>query len=333
MWTKVSKGQLLVGASDKEIRDTLAALRQVLFWGLIATLLVVFGFSHLYARRTQRRIDALSETLSAVSRGYIDQRVPLSRAGDDIDRVSKLINETLGDLQRLVENVNQSSSDIAHDLKKPIGRLQYQLETVLRNGADAPDYRQAIVKTQSGLAEIVSTFEALLRISQIEAGARKIAFTDLDLKDVMLQVIDIYDAVIEDAGQKFAGDIELQMPSTISGDRELLVQMFANLIENSIRHCPKGTSIRVELRSTGNLSTVTVSDTGPGIPEHERKNVFKRMYRLEKSRTSEGSGLGLSLVAAIAELHSASIKLLDAQPGLRIEIAFPRIARGTADRL
>jgi len=241
-----------------------------------------------------------------------------------------MTNEALAHLQKLMENVNQSSSDIAHDLKKPIGRLQYQMETTLREAKSIDDYRTAIIDAQARLAEITATFEAILRISQIEAGARKSGFQTLDLAQVMSQVADIYDVVIEDRGGRFFPARSQSGSYLISGDRQLLVQLFANLIENSIRHCPADCSINLALEQTESQLLAIVSDNGPGIPASERDNVFKRMYRLEKSRTSEGSGLGLSLVAAIADLHGAKVALEDAHPGLRVTVAFPKPARAVA---
>lgn len=329
-WTRVSKGRLLVGIGDAEVRETLGTLRQATTWGTLLTLCIVLVASLIYARRAQRRIDALETTLTAVSQGNIDRRVPVAGYDDDIDHVAIMTNEALSHLQKLIGNVNQASSDIAHDLKKPIGRLQYQMETTLREAKDVGDYRIAIMDAQVRLAEITATFEALLRISQIEAGARKTGFQSLDLGEVMSQVADIYDVVIEDQGGRFTPATPLPHPALILGDRQLLLQLFSNLIENAIRHCPAGSSISLALEQSDGAFRVIVSDNGPGIPASERENVFKRMYRLEKSRTSEGSGLGLSLVAAIADLHGAKVTLDDANPGLRVTVTFANAHRGAA---
>lgn len=321
-WTQVSRGRLLVGIGDAEVRETLKILRHATAWGTLLTLAIVLAASLNYARRAQRRIDALEETLTAVSRGCMDRRVPVAGYDDDIDHVAVMTNDALNHLQKLIDNVNQSSSDIAHDLKKPIGRLQYQLETTLREARDIAEYRRAILNAQDKLAEITATFEAILRISQIEAGARKTGFQVLDLNELMTEVGEIYDVVIEDRGGRFQPAAPLPAPALILGDRQLLVQLFANLIENAIRHAPPECSISLSLARQDGAYVASVSDTGAGIPASERENVFKRMYRLDKSRTSEGSGLGLSLVAAIAELHSAKVTLGDAAPGLLVTVHF-----------
>lgn len=322
LWTKMSKGQLLIGASDHEIRATQSILRKALEGGLGVALLLALGSGYFQARRTQRRLDVLSDTLTSVSRGKIEVRVPLSGTDDDIDQIADQINATLTNLQRLVENVNQSSSDIAHDLKKPLGRLHSLFETTLKGATTVDEYRRVITSAQAEIGAIVATFEALLRISQIEAGARRSAFSEIDLKSVVENVIEIYEAVIEDTEHRFETNISKEPPAMILGDRELLVQLFANLIENAILYCPAGSIIRMNFETTPENFLIIVSDTGPGIPETERKNVFRRLYRLEKSRTTDGSGLGLSLVAAIVELHGATIELADAEPGLRATVAF-----------
>jgi signal transduction histidine kinase len=171
---------------------------------------------------------------------------------------------------------------------------------------------------------IVDTFEALLRITEIEAGTRKARFAVLDLRAVLRDVADVYEAVVEDAGGAWNGGIEGTGNADIWGDRELLVQLFANLIENAIRHGRAKVEISLSLIESRGHVTAIIADNGPGIPEREREKVFRRLYRLEQSRTTEGSGLGLTLVAAIVELHEATVELGDNAPGLRVSIRFPR---------
>jgi signal transduction histidine kinase len=168
----------------------------------------------------------------------------------------------------------------------------------------------------------VETFEALLRITQIEAGARRAHFSDVDLAAILADVADIYEPVAEEEGDRLEAAVDAEGPVVMHGDRELLTQLFANLIENAIRHCPRGTRIRVELVRRGDGHVAVVADDGPGIPHDECANVFRRLYRLERARSTPGSGLGLSLVMAIAELHGAGVVLVDNAPGLRVEVAF-----------
>jgi signal transduction histidine kinase len=204
-----------------------------------------------------------------------------------------------------------------------MGRLRRRLEHVLRSSAGRDELLERVDESLADLDQIVETFEALLRITQIEAGARKEKFCEVDLASVLADVVDVYEPVVEEAGDMLQNHLAAG-PATVHGDRELLIQLFANLVENSIRHSPAGTAMGVELSAVDGRHAATVWDTGPGIPEDEREKVFRRLYRLEKSRTTPGSGLGLSLVLAIAELHGAKVDLQDNGPGLRICVLFPK---------
>jgi signal transduction histidine kinase len=324
IWAPVSKGHLLVGGSDREIREVRRILLHGLGWALVATLLLAVGSATYLARRAQQKIDVFATTLSKVSRGEISERVPVTASHDDLDHVAAQINATLAHLQKLIESVNQASSDIAHDLKKPIGRLRRRLELALNSGDDADAFRAQVEQSLEELDSIVETFEALLRISQLEAGARRARFTSVELGTVLADIADIYEPVAEESGDRLVSTVAIAERAEVTGDRELLTQLFANLIENAIRHSPQGTRIDVGLTHRGEHHVAFVADSGPGIPTDERENVFRRLYRLERERSTPGSGLGLSLVAAIAELHGAAVELKDNAPGLRVEVAFPR---------
>jgi signal transduction histidine kinase len=324
IWKPVSNGHLLVGGSNHEIREVQRILLHGLGWGLLATVLLAVGSAAYLAHGTQQKIDLFAKTLAKVSLGDIGDRVPLTGSGDDLDHVAAQINATLAHLQKLIESVNQASSDIAHDLKKPIGRLRRRLEEALQSAGNAQEFRGRVQESLAELDSIVETFEALLRITQIEAGARKSRFCNVELASILAEVADIYEPVAEEAGDELESNIPKHLKTKILGDRELLTQLFANLIENAMRHSARGIRIGVDLSNEPDRFVATVWDTGPGIPEHERANVFRRLYRLERARSTPGSGLGLSLVAAIADLHGASIELKDNEPGLRISVAFPK---------
>jgi signal transduction histidine kinase len=323
-WTPVSKGQLLVGNSDRALREVQRILLHGLGWGLAAAILLGVGSATYLARRAQQKIDVFATTLSKVSRGEIAERVPITQSHDDLDHVAAQINATLAHLQKLIESVNQASSDIAHDLKKPIGRLRRRLELALSNADDGASFRTQVEEALEELDSIVDTFEALLRITQIEAGARRSRFCDVELGTVLADVADVYEPVAEEAGGRLISTVAIAERAQVTGDRDLLTQLFANLIENAIRHSPAGTRIDVSLLTRGERHVAIVADSGPGIPAHECENVFRRLYRLERERSTPGSGLGLSLVAAIAELHGAAVVLGDNSPGLRVEVSFPR---------
>ncbi|WP_429810508.1 ATP-binding protein [Ensifer sp. B1-9] len=329
LWTPLSQGKLLVGASIGDLRVVQSTLLGGLFWELAALVLLATASGALIARRAQSQIRAISRALAAVAKGKLQERVARRYSGDDLDRVAEQINATLDHLQRLIERVDQSSTDIAHDLKRPVGRLRQRLDVALRTATDVSDFRKEVSACLLELDTIVETFEALLRIAQIEAGARRQRFQSVELKDLLTEIVEIYRPVAEDAGDTLIVELSRQR-AVINGDSELLTQLFVNLLENAIRHCPAGTTIRVTLEAGQVGPSVIVSDDGPGVPAHERAKVFHRLYRLEKSRSTPGSGLGLSLVAAIAELHGGKITLSDNRPGLVVCIDFPRVASGKA---
>ena len=328
LWRPLSKGRLLVGSSNREVRKMQTFLLEMLGYAVsLIVVLFISGATYL-ARQAQHRIDDFQITLDHVSQGDLSARVPMSGHGDDIDQIGQQINRTISKLQRLIANVNQSSSDIAHDLKTPLGRVRQKLEITDRPDVTIAELKSAIDAARVDLDGISQTFDALLRITQIEAGARKARFVPLDLQDVLDDLLEAFTAVAEDAGFTLACTGRLTPAAIIRGDRELLMQLFANLIENALRHCPPGTNISVALEHVGTSYRAIVADSGPGIPASEHENVFRRLYRVERARSTPGSGLGLSLVAAIAELHDARIELSDNDPGLRVEISFPAIAHG-----
>jgi signal transduction histidine kinase len=293
---------------------------------MAATLGLAALFGALLARRAQNRINAISNTLLSVSQGRLDARVPMSGSSDDIDHVGEQINRTLGHLEMLVDKVNQASSDIAHDLKKPIGRLQQNLDQARRTAKTPSEFQSAIETALRDLDSIVDTFEALLNITQIEAGARKARFREVDLSRIISDMKEVYEAVAEDSGDALLTDSEIEGPALVRGDKELLTQLLANLIENAICHCPRQTRINVGLALTDSGYSIRVADNGPGIPASERCNVLRRLYRLERARSTPGNGLGLSLVLAIAEFHDATLALEDNAPGLKVMITFPKLA-------
>jgi signal transduction histidine kinase len=322
-WTEVSNGHLLVGGSDREIRQSRLILLHSVGWGLLITVAIGLGAGVHLARRSQQRIDQIGSTLTAVASGQLDRRIPTGgEPQDDLDLVAQKTNAMLAQLQRVVQNANQASTNIAHELKKPMSRLRETLELANQKAASPDDFHVAIDDAIVQLDSIVSTFEALLNISQLQAGARKLRFTDLNIKTVLDDVVELYAPVVEDAGGTLRVDLAVSS-APIRGDRELLVQLFANLIENSLRHCPSPVQISLSLAPSGTEFVITVADNGPGIPDTEKENVLRRFYRIEKEGAGDGHGLGLSVVVAIAELHSARVELAGNNPGLRVIVRMP----------
>ncbi|TIX90909.1 HAMP domain-containing sensor histidine kinase [Rhizobium sp. P44RR-XXIV] len=320
----IGGNKLIVGQSYREIdRIEQIALMSFIWASVIIVATVILGGSVL-ARRTQQRLDSIEQTMIEVSAGNLLRRIPIRGNGDDIDVVSTHMNQALARLSGLVEGMRQVSADIAHDLKTPLNRLGLTIERSLQRLGKSKDVEDLMFDARDEIARINATFEALLRISQIEAGARKTRFKAVSLWDIMSSVAEIYTDVADDNLQtlklaRVDGDACI-----INGDRELLTQLFVNLVENAITHCPRDTTIILSLSHDADIYRASVSDNGSGIPEGERELVFRRLYRLDKSRTTPGSGLGLSLVKAIADLHAASIALEDNHPGLRVALNFPK---------
>lgn len=314
---------LVVGLSNADLDDLAEIILSGFGWSALAVLIAAIAAGTWIASRLERRLGEVTSRLQRVAAGDLATRLTVSGRGDDLDVISGEINQTLGRLGALVEAMRQVSADIAHELRTPLNRLRIHIEQAARNAAVGAPVEDDLAAAVAQSEAIDQTFSALLRIAQIEAGARRENFAALNLAAVMRDVAEVYAEVAEDAGHVLW--LEAGAAAWIRGDRELLTQSFANLIENAIRHCPPGTAITCEVRGDATQVTATIRDSGPGIPEEERDKVLRRLYRLEKSRTTEGTGLGLALVKAVADLHGAELLLRDAEPGLRVDLKFQKI--------
>lgn len=315
---KLGPDTLVVGKSFAEMDRLLKIVLFSLGWAAVLVIAAAAAGGIFLAARAQQRLDSVARTMLDVSHGRLATRIPLKGTNDDIDVVAAQINDALNQLSGLVEGMRQVSADIAHELKTPLNRLKMTLDDAMSSHEKGLEIRGLLTEARSESDQINATFEALLRISQIEAGARKRRFQQVDLADVLGLVNEVYADVADDNGQRLI--FEKSTGAFVRGDKELLTQMVVNLVENAIAHCPSGTTIQLGLSATGSSVAVTVADNGPGIPKTERQKVFQRLYRLDKSRTTPGSGLGLSLVKAIADLHDAQISVSDNNPGLSIMI-------------
>lgn len=319
--------RLVVGMSYAET-DELQEIALASFgWASLIVLATALAGGIFLAFRVQRRMEAIAGTMMRVSHGELGARIPLIGSGDDIDTLSIQVNSALERLAALVEGMRQVSADIAHDLKTPLNRLKLIVEAAIENEANGHPVATELAEARAESDQINATFDALLRIAQIESGARKSRFTVLDLGEVVASIAEVYVDVAFEEGRLLVFELGRTGPLPIFGDRELLLQLFSNLVENTIRHCPDGTRIEMTLAEADDKITAAVNDNGPGIPENEQENVLRRLYRLDKSRTTSGTGLGLSLVKAIAELHGASLELGDNEPGLRVTLTFPKFRR------
>jgi signal transduction histidine kinase len=312
--------RLVVADNLDSVEDVQEVLLTAFLVALALAIMLGLAAGALFTGSLLRRVDGITRTAEAIIGGDLARRIALTGSGDDFDRLSATLNAMLDRIADLLENLRQISNDIAHDLRTPLGRLRQRLEDAKLRAASQSDYADAIDRAVEEADALLNTFSALLRIAQVEAGAQRAAFRTVDLSDVMSTVAEAYGPVAEDGGKSLQTDIAEAIAMT--GDRELLVQLFANLIENALAHTPEGTRILMRLSAGRQGAVAQVSDNGPGIPEKERGRVFQRFYRLEHSRTTSGNGLGLSLVAAIVNLHGGKIELADKKPGLKVAIVF-----------
>ncbi len=318
---------LSVGLSNADLDDLGDILAGSLGWSALTVLIAAVGIGAVLATRMDKRLAQVDHIMNRVADGDLAARLDLSGRGDDLDQIAATINAALARLEGVVEAMRQVSADIAHDLRTPLNRLRIRIEKAFTSVEAGQPMADDLAKALNEADQINETFSALLRIAQIESGSRKAGFRPLDLGKLLGDVVEIYRAVAEDAGQTLTTGANLA--GRINGDPELLTQMFVNLVENAIRHCPAGTVVTCAVTEAAGKVSISIADTGAGIPVVERENVQRRLYRLEKSRTTPGSGLGLSLVRAIADLHKASVTLRDTNSahgkGLTVEVSFPSV--------
>ncbi|MBI1213912.1 MAG: HAMP domain-containing protein [Alphaproteobacteria bacterium] len=314
------EGYLLgVGEDTEQFDDLHTFLRAALLIGLAAAFAIALAGGWALSWTFRQRLDRVAAVCGEIMEGRLGSRIPVRATGDEIDLLSRSVNSMLDRIVGLMDTLRQISVDVAHDLRTPLARLRQGLESTKFKAKTTDDYAAAVDKAIGEADTILDTFTALLRIAELEAGTRRAAFTPVDLSRLFETVADAYAPPAEENGQRIVARIEQGV--SVTGDANLLTQMIANFVANALRHSPSGTTVTVEL-SGGAHPLGVVSDNGPGIPEADRARVFQRFVRLESSRTTPGSGLGLSLCAAIAELHGIRLDLKDNHPGLRCEVRF-----------
>lgn len=319
-------GQLLApgiyawsGSDLARARVARQQMMQTMAWLFAAALLLAAAGGALVSRSFLRKSDAMARACRAIMDGDLRARIPVRGTQDELDRLAGTINEMLDRIAALMENLRQVTNDIAHDLRTPVSHLRQGLERARETPADlAQALETAIHKTD----EILALFAALLGIAQIEGGARRAAFTGVELAALLLHMREIFAPVAEAADHALV--VEIAQEVEVRGDRALLIQLLSNLIENAILHTPAGTHIILSLGPIDGRAAITVADDGPGVPAGEHAKLFQRLYRREASRTHPGYGLGLSTAQAIAELHGAEIGVVPGTAGFAIRIRFPR---------
>ena len=312
---------LFVGRDTVERGDFRRIMVEAFVWALVPALLLGSLGGILIGRYSLRRIDAVSATGEDIVNGDLSRRVPLSGSGDEFDRLAQTINMMLNQIDTLMTGMRTVTDSLAHDLRSPLTRAKSGNELALRKDTDVRTHRQALEQTNAELERILRTFGSLINIAQAEAGMNRLALGPLDLSALVGDLVEVYQPIAEDAGQSMATEIPPNF--SIDGHRQLLGQALANLLDNAIKFTPSGGIFQVLLEQDGGSPVLTVCDSGPGIPPGDRERVLQRFVRLDDSRGTPGSGLGLSLVAAVAKLHGARLELADNEPGLRVTLTFP----------
>jgi signal transduction histidine kinase len=309
---------LLVG---REVTDLTSFVRKIyLALALVIVLIFVLaaGAAVTVTRRTVGRIESVNATSRAIMQSGLGERVPLRGSHDEWDQLAENLNSMLDRISALMEEVKQATDNVAHDLRTPLTRMRGRLENAASRPRDASADHVLITDTMTDLDDVLRMFSALTRISQIESTTRTSGFRSVDLVEISESVADLYDAAAEE--RKIHLQVIGQKPMLIAGDRDLLFDALANLVDNAIKHGREAGSVVIKLDRCDGAAAVSVADNGPGIPPDEYNQVFRRFYRLERSRCTPGNGLGLSLVAAVARLHEARLELSDNAPGLKVEM-------------
>ncbi len=312
---------LLVGNDVRErarVRDLVAG---TLVWGLGAILVLSLAGALLMSRLLLNRIDDINAASREIMGGHLDRRVPVSGRGDEFDEVAGNLNAMLGRIERLLDATKEVSDNIAHDLRSPLARLRSRLELLLLENPSVDDYREATTQTLAEVDQLLKTFAALLAIAEAEAGGAQRGFTSVELADLVGDVAELYEPLAEAEGLTLR--VTIAGPARIRGDRDVLFQALSNLLDNAVKFAPEGSEIGLDLSTAGGEARIVVSDRGSGVPPELREKVVERFFRAESSRSTEGSGLGLSLVAAAAKLHGGRIVLEDNAPGLRAVLRLP----------
>src|SRR6201982_3576536 len=325
--------RLLVGRDLEErerLHDIVLAAGR---WSLAIVIVLGVAGGFFVTRRVLKRVDAMTETTRKIMDGDLAGRLPVAGTGDELDRLATNLNAMLERIEALMHGLKEVSDNIAHDLKTPLTRLRNRCEEALRLAEDESQYRAALESTIEESEALIRTFNALLMIARAESGQARDGMTEFDAAEIARDVGELYEPLADEKGIALTVDAPAAAP--VRGNRELVSQALANLIDNAIKYAgPNGevngtpAEIVVKAANDGERITLSVADRGPGIADADRSRVVERFVRLEQSRSEPGSGLGLSLASAVARLHGGELKLEDNHPGLRTTIALPRAGPG-----
>lgn len=291
--------------------ERLKALSAVIMLLMFAVVLVSFGISHFVVSRINRIAVTANDIISTTD---LSRRITIDTQWDDLSNLAQLLNQFLSQIETLMIGVREVSNNIAHDLRTPLAGLRSDIES-LKDTKVENHHLDALIAEADKMMRV---FQSLLRITNIEHGKRSKPFGEIDLRALLGDVIELYEPVAEEKGVSFT--ISLPSQLSVKGDADLLFQMFANLLDNAVKFSPQDGAIEISAHYERDSITIIITDKGPGILESDKENVFKHFYRADASRSTEGNGLGLSLVKAVVKQHQGTIALEDALPGLRVKI-------------
>lgn len=316
---RLADGRVLVISRDTRVAEQIGTIiLKALLWGLSLTLVPGLLGGWLLSRGPLRRVHAIREATQPIIRGDLSQRLPVSRRGDELDMLAGIVNTMLGEIERLLGEVKGVCDNIAHDLRTPLTRLRTRLYRLQQTFAERSDEGVTLEACMVDTDALLHRFRALLRISELENHQRRAGFAYIDLGDMLREVHALYLPLAEDRGQQL--ELQLATLPTIHADHHLLLEALSNLVANAIKFTPEGGRITINARAGDDGPWVDVSDSGPGIPRDQREVVTRRFYRAESSRSTPGSGLGLSIVSAIVHLHGYTLEIADGERGARLSL-------------
>lgn len=321
---------LLVGQTMKDLATLNALVGRALIWGLMLTIALGLIGGVMMRQTLRSRLGSINQTSRKIMMGDLRKRIATRGTGDEFDELAGNLNSMLDRIEHGMEGVRRVSDNIAHDLKTPLARMKNRVEELKLRVAGNVEEEAAVDQIIHEADGLLATFNALLRIARIEYSEQRKGFNPVDVNSILYDLQELYEPWIEEKGQSL--EVEIDKPMVIQADRDMLFQAFANLLDNAIKYTPEAGQIVIRSYQEGQRWHIEIADNGPGIPESEYENVTQRFYRLDQSRTTPGSGLGLALVYAVLKLHELQLSFVDNDPGLCVRVSIDTPKKDTAKK-
>lgn len=314
---------LLVGQGMKDLTTLKALVGRALIGGLLLTLALGLIGGYMLRQTLRSRLSSINQISRKIMLGDLRKRIDTRGTGDEFDELATNLNSMLDQIEHGMEGVRRVSDNIAHDLKTPLARLKNRVEELKIRIAGNIEQEAAVDQIIHEADGLLATFNALLRIARIEYSEQRKDFKAVDINSILYDLQELYEPLIEEKGQSLV--VEITKPMIIPADRDMLFQAFANLLDNAIKYTPEQGAIAIKSFKEGRKWHIEISDNGPGIPTEEHEKVVQRFYRLDQSRTTPGSGLGLALVFAVLKVHQLTLSFADNDPGLKVRISIDQV--------